>query len=226
MQKILLVDDHFEARRLMTRLLTSTFPTAEMDEVDSIQSALRLIGDKPYDLAILDLSLPDGKGETLIGPLRGANPDCQIVIWSMHDRSTRLISVLAEGATGYLVKDQDEATLRNALERLPFGEPALSASVTRRLIEHVQTQAWEARSPEADGRRAAERSDGADSDQLTTRERQVLKLLGQGFNRPDIAGILDISNSTVATHSANIYAKLRVRSRLEAVNLARERGLI
>lgn len=223
MQGILLLDDHIEARTLMKRLLSDAFPDAEVDEVASVQEARKRIGRRAYDLAVIDLSLPDGKGESLIDAIRLANTDCQIVVWSMHDRTNRLISVLAQGATGYLVKDQDEAALLKALKRLPYGEPALSASVTRRMIEHLQSHGIHHENGSADGAMAGVANE---IESLTEREKQILQLLGKGFNRPDIAGLLNISNSTVATHSANIYSKLRVQSRVEAVTIAREYGLL
>ncbi|WP_137699315.1 response regulator [Marimonas lutisalis] len=226
MQRALVVDDHLEARARVRSALQDVYEPEEICEASTAQAASRQVDGGPFDFAVIDLSLPDGRGESLIGKLRAANPDCYVVVWTIHDQTARLIDVLAQGANGYLLKDQDEASLRNSFKRIQFGEPPLSASVTRRLLEYVQQQGGpEHRSPAGTGKISGNLIDDPES-LLTDREREILVLLSQGFNRPDVAGILGISKSTVATHTANIYAKLNVNSRLEAMERARQFGFI
>ncbi|MEC9342324.1 MAG: response regulator transcription factor [Pseudomonadota bacterium] len=231
MHSILVVDDHSEAQRRMQGVLGDVFPAARISTASSLKAARAEIEARLFELVILDLSLPDGRGETLLEPLRARNPDCQVVVWSMHDQTSRLIEALASGANGYLLKDQNVDELRTALERLPFGAPPLSASVARRVIEYIQATKGDG------GERAGVAGTGGLSpdrrpaletalNALTDREKEILRLLAKGFNRPDIAGILNISKSTVATHAANIYAKLNVTSRVEAVDIARQLGLL
>ena len=223
MQSVLVVDDHLEARKRVCNALSRACDPSEIHEAATLQAALRHIKSQAVDFAVIDLSLPDGQGESLIEPLRAKNPGCFVVVWTIHDQSMRLIEVLAKGADGYLLKDAAENTLEDAFKNIQYGKPPLSASVTRRLLEYIQTHEGEQRTE----KKAPAPSGTIDEiGSLTDREIEVLKLLCQGFNRPDIAGILNISKSTVATHTANIYAKLQVNSRLEATERARALGLI
>ncbi|MCB1464075.1 MAG: response regulator transcription factor [Nitratireductor sp.] len=228
MDSILVVDDHLEAQHRMRGVLGDVFPSADICCASSLKSARAEIETHNFELVILDLSLPDGRGETLLEQLRLKNPDCLVVVWSMHDQTSRLIEALASGANGYLLKDQGTDELRAALERLPFGDPPLSASVARRVIEYIQALKENGSAATQKAERPANSGSGAESalDVLTEREKEILRLLAKGFNRPDIAGILNISKSTVATHSANIYSKLNITSRIEAADMARELGLL
>ncbi len=237
LQTLLLVDDHAEARARMRRLVIEALGIHDVRECATLADAAAAIGEQPYDLAILDLSLPDGDGATLIKPLLDENPDCRVVIATIHDESRPLIGALSQGAHGYLLKDQQERDLVAALKGLPAGVPPLSATMTQRILDHLRST--KAGGNETDGIG----SDGApdctpDSGEptgdrvreigatLTEREKEILSLLARGFNRPDIAGMLNISRHTVATHVSNLYGKLEISSRSEAAIAARELGLI
>lgn len=226
MRSVLLVDDHLEAQQRMRAVLEEVFPSSSLALASTVATARALIGRRAFDLAVLDLSLPDGRGESLIEPLRAVSPDCLVVVWSMHDQTSRLIDVLAKGANGYLLKDQTVEALRQAFLRLPFGEPPLSSSVTRRMIEYIQESGGGAGTGRHDPNRVSNGDLPAIAEALTEREKEILVLLSKGFNRPDIAGILSISKSTVATHVAHIYAKLNVSSRIDAVEMTRRLGLL
>lgn len=233
MKTVLLVDDHDEARKRMRGLIEDVLVGTQVFESATIGGANARIAENTFDLAILDLALPDGSGEDLIDPILEKNPNCYVVISTIHDESKRLIGALSRGAKGYLLKEQPEDLLKQAIEGIRLGVPPLSASVTRRILEYLrQTSDDDAshRSPaefNGNGPAGPNTTWSASALQdLTPREVEILVLLARGFNRPDIAGMLNISKHTVATHVSNIYAKLNIATRIEAAAAAKALGLI
>ncbi len=232
MQNILLVDDHREARQRMWRLLESAFGRSNIIECATMTDARSHMASQAFDLVILDLALPDGNGEDLIWPILDKNANCYIVISTIHDEGNRLIDALSRGAKGYLLKDQSEDALIASIKGILTGIPPLSASVARRILEYLRQN--RPRSGTGKARTAMAGEDwhseyGAEANQtedLTPRETEVLVLLARGFNRPDIAGILNISKHTVATHVSNVYRKLNISSRIEAAAAARMLDLL
>lgn len=227
MQSVLLVDDHDQARCRMRRLVEMVFDPSKIAEAATLAEGARQASCGSFDLVMLDLSLPDGDGESLIQPILEINSNSYIVISTVHDEGTRLIKALSLGAKGYLMKDQPEETLKQALEGVQTGIPPISASVTRRILEYLRGNSIEKSEPlpagEIDQPVFARQSPNLDK--LTPREEEVLKLLAQGLNRPDIAGMLNISKHTVATHVTNVYSKLKISNRSEAAMFARDLGL-
>lgn len=236
MKTVLLVDDHDEARTRMRGLVEDVLVGTQVFESATIGGAHARIAENTFDLAILDLALPDGSGEDLIDPILEKNPNCYVVISTIHDESKRLIGALSRGAKGYLLKEQPEDLLKQAIEGIRLGVPPLSASVTRRILEYLRQTADDDR-----GHHSPAEFNGnvpgsptvpnmtwsvGDLQDLTPREVEILVLLARGFNRPDIAGMLNISKHTVATHVSNIYAKLNIATRIEAAAAARALGLL
>lgn len=236
MRTVLLVDDHDEARARMRRLIEEVFDGTEVFECQTFGDAKQCMAANNFDLAILDLALPDGNGEDLLELLQDKNPNCYVVISTIHDEGPRVVRALSRGAKGYLLKEQTEQVLKQAIDGIRLGIPPLSASITRRVLEYLRQNPDRNRrndgDPGAEGAQSLFKSPGA-SDQpnvatqeLTPREAEILILLARGFNRPDVAGILDISKHTVATHVSNIYAKLNISTRIEAAAAAQKLGLM
>lgn len=237
LQKILLVDDHREARERMRRLLETALDRKDVVECASFSEAERAIDDGTFDIAVLDLGLPDGNGEELIRLIVERCPNCYVVVSSIHDDSNRLIRALSLGARGYLLKEQSEPDLIDAISGIPYGRPPLSPPLIRKVLEYLRQSRRDRddviapRRPAVGGAKQSEgvtRRNGvaAANVSLTAREAEILALLARGFSRPDIAGILDVSKHTVATHVSNIYGKLNISSRSEAAVAARELNLI
>jgi len=231
MRTILLVDDHDQARKRMRALVEEVFKPQRVVESATLYEASRHIAQTGFDLVVLDLSLPDGDGESLIASILAKNSNSYIVISSVHDEGMRLVKALSLGARGYLLKDQSIDTIRSALQGMQVGIPPISASVTRRILEYLRQSNIENKpsNPSAPARSitASGSADASvtDKNQLTPREAEILTLLARGLNRPDIAGILNISKHTVATHVTNVYSKLSISTRSEAAMSARDLGL-
>lgn len=229
MKMILVVDDHAAARDEMLKILEAAFADACTRCASTLSQARDCLKRGPVDLLVLDMGLPDGNGEDFIKEVLNQQPNCYIVMSTIHDESSRLLTALENGAKGYLLKEQSRTKLVRAFEGIMSGQPPLAPTVTRRILEHLRNHPSKDDSKREDmPRRPADGgmaiSDSAE--RLTPREREILALVGKGFNRPEIAGVLDISKHTVATHLSTIYEKLAINNRSEATLAAQRLGLI
>ena len=235
MQSILIIEDHTDARHAMIKIVTKAFGKPVIDEVPTLGLARKKLADKTFDLIVLDLGLPDGNGEDFIVEIKSSQPNAYVVVSTIHDESDRLLKALENGAKGYLLKELPKEILVEEFKGILNGKPPLAPAVTRRLLEHIrhrsgsQAQLGFEEPQENEPNSAGNENLTVDMNLvalLTDREKEILGLLGKGFNRPEIAGILGISKHTVATHVAKVYDKLHITNRSEATLLAQELGLV
>ena len=199
MQTILVLEDYQEVRQWLGERLSSAFIDTQVFEAATIAQAKELLNDRTYDLAIVDLNLPDGKGTEFITFLSKVSPNTYCVVATAFDDDEHLFPALKAGAKGYLLKDQTDEEFTNSLRGILHGEPAISPVIARKLITHFHQQ------PES-----------TSLEGLSDRESEILALTAKGFTRNEIAKDLKISPNTVASHLKNIYSKLNVTNRAEA----------
>jgi DNA-binding NarL/FixJ family response regulator len=219
MNRVLLVDDLAHCRAWMRKALAIAFPEAQLIEADSLAGGVVTLGEacannQPFALALIDLDLGDGSGLELIKLLRKRMQLCHVVVSTMFDDDGHLFASLREGAEGYLLKDESIEQLVLMLGRIVEGQPPLSASIARRLLQHFSLAA-KASAPQTDIERV----------HLTERETEVLTLTAKGLTIPRVAELLTISKHTVAGYVKDIYRKLGVSSRAEAALEANRMGL-
>lgn len=215
----LVVEDDATARPWLADCLLQAFGTIPVTTADDVSSARAWIAgwmaqDTERSLvALIDLGLPDGSGIDVIRLLAGGGGTVVPVVTTIYDDDAHLFGAIAAGAAGYLLKDRSRDVMVDYLRRIQAGEPPLSPSLSRRILEHFRSppQPLPAAPPAADG--------------LTPRERDVLALLGRGLRSSEVAGVLKLSEHTVASHVKAIYVKLNISSRAEAALEARNRGL-
>jgi len=232
-QNILIVEDHADALSHMKEIVGEAYSSPSVTAVSTLSQARTALVDGTFDLVVLDLGLPDGRGETFIAEILNQQPNAYVVISTIHDESERLLEALQQGAKGYLLKEQPRELLVAEFSGITQGKPPFAPAVTRRLLEFVRLQKTQPDTQNkpviANGSPNESKDEFIENDAfllLTTREKEVLALVGKGFNRPEIAGILSISKHTVATHLSKIYEKLGVANRSEAVLAAYQFGLI
>ena len=220
MKTILLLEDLPEIRAWLRALVVQVFPGSTVVESARVQDALQQVGAHRFDLAMIDLGLPDGSGVKVVQALREAQPDAQSVVVTIHDDDDHLFPALQAGAYGYLLKEQPREQLMEHLQRISQGEPPLSPSIARRMISYFSAQA---------NRPALQPQQTQDSlmpnVQLTEREREVLLRVAKGFTLPEIGVQLGLSRHTIADYVKQIYRKLNVSSRAEAALEAQRLGL-
>lgn len=208
-----------------TRRVLAFLPDAQILEADSLSAARRMLRRHHVHLAIVDVGLPDGSGLTLIRELTRDAPadgreESVCVIYTVFDDDARVIEALAAGAHGYLVKGDPVAVMQERLAAVLRGEPVVSPIIARRVLKEFL---------EATARPLTEappRVPYPTESQLTPREREVLQQIATGCTVAEVARLLDVSENTIKTHLKGIYAKLGVRTRVRAVNVARDRGLL
>ena len=169
----------------------------------SAEEAIVGLPEKQPDVILMDIGLPGMSGIACIPHLKSYLPDTQIMMLTVFEDHDRIFESLKAGATGYLLKKTDPVTLVQSIRDLHAGGSPMSNQIARRVVEVFQ--------------RPSRKPDGPE---LTTREQEVLHGLSQGFLYKEIARSLGISIETVRTHVRNIYDKLHVRTRTEALNKA------
>src|SRR2546427_5299166 len=140
MKQILLLEDLPEIRVWLKTLALQVFPGAQISEASRIHDALELVNAVRFDVAMVDLGLPDGSGVEVVQALREKQPDVQSVVVTIHDDDDHLFPALQAGAFGYLLKEQARELIAEQLKRMSQGEPPLSPSIARRVISHFAAQ--------------------------------------------------------------------------------------
>jgi DNA-binding NarL/FixJ family response regulator len=210
MTSILIVEDLAESRRWLADMSRSAF--AEPHEIDmavTLRAGLAAVERKKYDIALIDLGLPDGSGVDVIRAIRSRQSETLCVVTTVMGDDMHIVSALSAGANGYLLKEQPAEIVIRQLSQLVDGIPALSPAIARRIMEHFQLTG-----PAAEPEQT-----------LTDREREVLAFIGRGMRNADVAREMALSENTVATHIKSIYRKLGISSRAEASWHAARLGL-
>jgi DNA-binding NarL/FixJ family response regulator len=217
MNSALIVEDLPEIRAALGEMVRAAFPQVRVASAARKDEALDLIGRQGFELALIDLGLPDGSGIDVVGALRSMQPESLPVVVTIYDDDDHLFPALQAGAFGYLLKEQAQETLVAQLLRMSQGEPPLSPPIARRVLGHFagagQRYVTLARQLE-------------DEVSLTDRETQVLQRVAKGYTLPEIAQQFGLSRHTIADYIKQIYRKLNVSSRAEAALEAARRGLV
>lgn len=197
--------------------LKKTYRGIEVISCFTYQEASFYLSNHSIDIALVDINLPDGSGIDLIQPLLKKSPDSYIIIMTMLDDDYHIISAIQRGAKGYLLKGLKEDDFLKKLKAISEGDPPLSPKVAQRILSYMQQ-------PSILKKPAHLSSDK--KEMLTKREKEVLTIIGKGYNRKETSLILSISDSTIATHIRNIYRKLNISNRSEATVEAYKLGFI
>ncbi|HEX5805623.1 MAG TPA: response regulator transcription factor [Macromonas sp.] len=168
------------------------------------------------DVFLVDLGLPDGRGEDMLRQLAVSKPDAELLVFTVFGDETRLISALQMGATGYVLKGCSSVELIDAIEQIREGGAPISPLLARMLLKKFR------RSDVLTGSVPVP----VEVPVLSERENEVLKLVAQGYVSKEIATRLGIGPSTVSTHIKSLYKKLAVHTRVQVVAVAQARGLI
>jgi DNA-binding NarL/FixJ family response regulator len=211
MKIALILEDMPESQEMLREVAQAAFKNLRVYCAADITSAMMMINRYTFDLALIDLSLPDGNGATVVQALSARAPHCMIVVATLFDDDDHLFPALRAGAQGYLLKDEAPEELIKQLQGINAGNPPLSPSIARRLLSHF---------------RAAPEKAIKEEVQLTPRECEVLGALARGITIANIGDELQISRHTVGDHVKNIYRKLNITSRAEAALQAKNLGLV
>ena len=210
--RVLVADDHPLYREGLTLALTAMPDVEVVGEAGDGESALALAAAAEPDVVLMDLHMPGMSGVEATRRLADSHPDVAVLVLTMLDGDDSVFAAMRAGARGYLLKGADRAEIARALAAVAAGEVVFSAGVATRV------RAFFARA----GRDRQLLSPFPD---LTDREREVLDLVARGLTNSAIASRLVVSEKTVRNHVSNVFTKLAVSRRSEAVARARDAGL-
>ena len=217
MNNVLIVEDLPEIRTWLGHVARAAFPTLQVTTAARLDQALVCVQQNSYDLALIDLGLPDGSGIDVISALRRHQPQALPVVVTIYDDDDHLFPALQAGAFGYLLKEQPQDALVAQLLRMTQGEPPLSPPIARRVLAYFAN---------AGQRRDTLVRHLEHEVRLTERETDVLQRVAKGYTLPEIAVQFGLSKHTIADHIKQVYRKLNVSSRAEAALEAARRGLV
>ena len=210
--RLILADDHVMLRQGTLVMLAREPDLTVVGEANDGAEAVRLAETLRPDVVVMDVRMPGMNGIEATRQIRARLPSVQVLVLTAHDDDEYVFALLEAGANGYLLKTAPVSELVKAIRIVASGESAMAPSIVRKLVNRVS------------GRKAAQPDDEFEA--LTGREMEVLKLLAQGMTNKQIADTLIISDRTVQTHLSNIFGKLGVNSRTEAILIAMKRNLL
>jgi DNA-binding NarL/FixJ family response regulator len=212
-----LIEDDPSIHEFLRRALTERPQWRLVGSSSSFAHAQANAAGAAASVYLVDLGLPDGRGEELLRQLSRSNPSAELLVFTVFGDESRLIGAIEAGATGYVLKGCTTAELIAAIEQIQEGGAPISALLARLLLKRF--------------RGVRDSQPGAlepvsDASVLSERETDVLKLLAQGYVTKEIARKLNISGHTVGSHIKNLYRKLSAHTRVQVVRIAQERGLV
>jgi DNA-binding NarL/FixJ family response regulator len=212
---VLLVEDDVATRQWLAELLTQGADAPDLACFGTAGEALGWLEDHRPDIVLIDLGLPDRPGTDVIHRAATRWPDCDILVITIFGDEAHVVAALEAGASGYLIKDSSLDNIREHLAYLRQGGSPLTPRIARLLIrQHRSTRlpVGESGPVPLDAAGPAGRLG-----ELSAREHEVLTGIAKGFSYAEVSGALGITTNTVRTHIKNIYQKLSVNSRTEAV---------
>ncbi|MEU6228518.1 response regulator transcription factor [Streptomyces sp. NPDC047042] len=220
--RVVIADDQ-ELVRTGFRLILTARGIDVVGEAGDGAEAVAAVRRLRPDVVLMDIRMPTMDGLEAARRVLAESPDCRVIMLTTFDLDHYVYAALSAGASGFLLKDVTPAHLAAAVRLVDTGDALLAPSITRRLVERFAPSA-----PSALGTGSGLATPAVHRDlaALTPREREVLTLMGRGLSNSELARELTLSEATVKTHVARIFAKLTLRDRAQAVVLAYETGLV
>ena len=200
--KVALVDDDLRFRQSLSLTLLGQPDFELVASSASAEELLERMNECSPEIVLVDLGLPGMSGQELIERLRQTHPTVECIAHTVFEEPSTVMAALRSGAAGYLLKGSTPAELLRSLRSLREDGAPLTAKIARLLIREIQPG----------------------PDPLTEREREVLAALSDGYSYKEVAARLVVSSHTVHTHVKNIYEKLQVSGRQQAISKARQQG--
>jgi DNA-binding NarL/FixJ family response regulator len=210
--RVLVVDDHRLFREGLIALLEAASETEVVGEAGSGREALAKVEDLSPDVVLMDIMMPDMNGIEATRRLLGNHASIHVIMLTMLEDDDSLFAAMCAGARGYILKGADKTEVLRTVQAVAGGEALFGPAIARRLTAFFQSASNQ-------GTILTPFSD------LTEREREVLTLISQGLSNLQISRQLHISSKTVGNHISNIFNKLQVSGRAQAIVKAREAGL-
>ncbi len=209
---VLVVDDHALFRAGMNAVLSAFEDVDVVGEASTGEEALELVGTLRPEVVLMDLRMPGIGGLAATARLTDQHPDVAVIVLTMSEDADSVFAALRAGARGYLLKESDAADVHRTITAVARGEAVFGARVAEQVVGFFASTGAGQAGPQA-------------FPELTAREREVLELMARGLDNASIARRLFLSEKTVRNRVSDVLAKLRARTRAEAVARARDAGI-
>ncbi len=212
--RVMIVDDHPTFVQGLQFVVSTTESIAVVAVAENGSEAVERAAELQPDVILMDLHMPVLNGIEATGQIKATSPNIAILVLTMLEDDDSVFAAMRAGASGYLLKGADKDEIVRAVHSVYAGEAIFGPGIAQRVMGYFRRQ------PEQPG------SDPASAfPQLTERERELLGLIAAGKDNSTIAGDLHLSGNTVRNHISNIFAKLQIAHRAQAIVMAREAGL-
>ena len=211
--RIVIAEDHTILREGLKSLLRADPDFDVVGEAEDGRDAIRCVQTHSPDLVLMDLSMPRMNGLDAIKEIKKQNPEAKIIVLTVHKTEEYVLTTLQAGADGYVLKDATHSELVMAIKNVLMGKRYLSPGISEKVIEGY-----------LEGRKTIKTRSAWDT--LTQREREILKLIAEGYRNKEIADYLFISLKTVEKHRANLMRKLDLHNAAALTAYAVEKGLV
>jgi DNA-binding NarL/FixJ family response regulator len=211
--RIFLVDDHGMFRSGVRAELGEDVQV--VGEADEAGAAIELINERVPDVVLLDVHLPGGGGQSVLHGVTSVHPEVQFLALSVSDAPEDVINVIRAGARGYVTKTISGADLLSAIRQVRMGDAVFSPRLAGFVLDAF-----------AEGQKAVPLSVDPELDQLSPREREVLRLIARGYTYKEVGRDLTISTKTVESHVSSVLRKLQLSTRHELTRWATDRRLV
>ena len=209
-KNVLIIEDLKPAMQWLSQSVALAYTDVNISKATNLEQAFVQVKNQSFDLALVDIGLPDGNGLDIVDYLTQHNKhnsqQTLIVITTIFDDDQHVFSALRKGAKGYILKDKDKDQLAQMLVNIELGQYPISAAIANKLLNFFNPQ--------------------EPKNNLTTREKDVLMLIAKGLKVPKVAELLGIKSSTCYGYVKEIYLKLDINSRAQATLAASKMGLI
>lgn len=204
--KVIIIEDLELAMTWLESSIITAFPKAKISKAINLTEAMHLVKSDVFDLALVDIGLPDGSGLDVVDYLTKNSVPTHSVVTTIFDDDEHVFSALRKGAKGYILKDQDKDKLAEMFLNIKNGQYPISAVIANKLLNFFNPQ--------------------KPKHNLTEREKDVLIFIAKGYKVPQVAESLGIKSSTCYGYVKDIYRKLDINSRAEASMAAGKLGLV
>ena len=219
---VLVVEDEPEFMRRFSNAVLADPALRLVAVVSTGGAGIAMLDAQVPDVMLVDLGLPDISGVEVIRHAAKHHPQCDVLVVTMFGDDQHVMNSIEAGATGYLLKDAVAESIAASIHEVRAGGSPISPSIARRVLARFRLSATPAPTPPA----AAPSAPPAEASPLTQRETEILRLAAKGLSFDTIGQLTEISPHTVVAHVKNIYRKLAVHSRGEAVYEASQMGLL
>lgn len=202
-KSICVVEDDRDLREALGMMIQFTDQYEFAGSFENAESAIELLPNLNPDVVLMDINLPGESGISCVTKLKTLCPDLLVLMCTSYEDDEKIFQSLEAGATGYILKTEGPMKIINAIDELFEGGSPMSCSIARKVVASFSKM----------------ESQNKVIESLTQREKEILNLLAKGQMNKEVAHQLEISHGTVRKHIQNIYEKLHVNTRVEAVNL-------